>query len=268
MAIIEHDFENGLTVRNGTIAADYKKFYQNVYPANGAARRRGQSGRYRCQSRRLSAHDQPRQRLQPDRLHLQDRDRARSFHTVGFGTEFGRQTGVDIRNTGVFPNGTNTIVQNPFAPTYFGPVTFVHHFTDVNIATASRRRTPTADMRLNIESGLCPRHQSKSPAGSSSSRGARFDRFDMSAMDMNTNINRNRVDNLVSPQAAVIIKPMEKHVGLHRLQHFLSAGVRRPVQFTDRRHADSAAAEIREHRDRHEVEHQSEAAVLDGGLQS
>jgi catecholate siderophore receptor len=35
MAIIDHDFENGLTVRNGTIVADYKKFYQNVYPANG-----------------------------------------------------------------------------------------------------------------------------------------------------------------------------------------------------------------------------------------
>src|SRR5580692_11181563 len=35
MAIIEHDFGNGLTVRNGTIAADYKKFYQNVYPGNG-----------------------------------------------------------------------------------------------------------------------------------------------------------------------------------------------------------------------------------------
>src|SRR5438552_12349994 len=35
MAIIEHDFENGLTARNGAIAADYKKFYQNVYPGNG-----------------------------------------------------------------------------------------------------------------------------------------------------------------------------------------------------------------------------------------
>ena len=42
MAIIEHDFENGLTVRNGTIAADYKKFYQNVYPANGTLLGRGQ----------------------------------------------------------------------------------------------------------------------------------------------------------------------------------------------------------------------------------
>ena len=38
---------------------------------------------------------------------------------------------------------------------------------------------------------------------------ARFDRFDKSALDMNTNTNRNRVDNFVSPQAAVIIKPVE-----------------------------------------------------------
>src|SRR5262249_51442213 len=37
--------------------------------------------------------------------------------------------------------------------------------------------------------------------------GARFYRFDMSALDMNTNINRARVDNLVSPQAALIVKP-------------------------------------------------------------
>ena len=35
MAIVDHDFGNGLTVRNGTIAADYKKFYQNIYPTGG-----------------------------------------------------------------------------------------------------------------------------------------------------------------------------------------------------------------------------------------
>ena len=26
-----------------------------------------------------------------------------------------------------FPNGTNTIVADPFNPTYFGAVNFVHH---------------------------------------------------------------------------------------------------------------------------------------------
>jgi catecholate siderophore receptor len=35
MAFIEHDFGNGLTVKNSSIVADYTKFYQNVYPGNG-----------------------------------------------------------------------------------------------------------------------------------------------------------------------------------------------------------------------------------------
>jgi catecholate siderophore receptor len=35
MAIIDHDFQNGLTVKNGTIYADYTRRYQNVYPGNG-----------------------------------------------------------------------------------------------------------------------------------------------------------------------------------------------------------------------------------------
>ncbi|HEY6041218.1 MAG TPA: TonB-dependent receptor plug domain-containing protein, partial [Anaerolineae bacterium] len=35
-AIIEHDFENGFTVRNATQAANYDKFYQNIYPGGGA----------------------------------------------------------------------------------------------------------------------------------------------------------------------------------------------------------------------------------------
>ena len=37
----------------------------------------------------------------------------------------------------------------------------------------------------------------------------RFDRFDKSALDKNTNINRSIVNNKVSPQAAVIVKPIE-----------------------------------------------------------
>ena len=37
----------------------------------------------------------------------------------------------------------------------------------------------------------------------------RFDRFDETALDMNTNTTRNRIDNFVSPQAAAILKPTE-----------------------------------------------------------
>ena len=35
MGFIDHDFGNGLTVKNGTYYAEYNKFYQNVYPGNG-----------------------------------------------------------------------------------------------------------------------------------------------------------------------------------------------------------------------------------------
>jgi catecholate siderophore receptor len=37
----------------------------------------------------------------------------------------------------------------------------------------------------------------------------RYDRFDMSATDMNTNITRERLDNLASPAVAAIYKPLD-----------------------------------------------------------
>ena len=37
MAVVEHDFNNGLTVKNQTRFADYKRFYQNVYPGSAVS---------------------------------------------------------------------------------------------------------------------------------------------------------------------------------------------------------------------------------------
>jgi catecholate siderophore receptor len=103
------------------MAANYQKFYQNVYPANGPL-----SGAVNAADTafNLGAYQHTTNR---DNVFNQTDFTYKGWtgpiaHTVGFGTEFGRQTGVDIRNTGIFPNGTNTVVQNPFAPTYFGPV--------------------------------------------------------------------------------------------------------------------------------------------------
>jgi catecholate siderophore receptor len=212
MAIIDHDFGDGLTVRNGTIVADYKKFYQNVYPTGGMYNGGVDPtdtffnlGAYNHTTNRDNVFNQT--------DFLYKTPFAGMFHTMGFGTEFGRQTGVDIRNTGVFPNGTpsgiNTITMNPFAPTYFGPVTFVHHF--VNNATAPDGVTAAdANSRyaLNITSGYV-RDQVDILHGLQFIAAARYDRFDMSALDMNTGINRGRVDNLVSPAAAIIVKPVD-----------------------------------------------------------
>jgi catecholate siderophore receptor len=206
MAIVEHDFENGLTVKNGTIYADYKKFYQNVYPANGVLSGAVNPtdtgvnlGAYQHWTNRDNAFNQT------DFIYKTNTGPV--LHTVAFGTEFGQQTGIDYRNTGIFPNGTNTIVANPFAPTYFGPVTFVHHPTATN-ADKVAAADSNSKYRLYVESGYA-RDTLEVTRWLQFIVGARFDQFDMSAVDQNVNIRRSRVDDKISPQAAVIVKPID-----------------------------------------------------------
>jgi catecholate siderophore receptor len=206
MAIVEHDFENGLTVRNGTIVADYKKFYQNVYPANGVlsgavnpADTAVNLGAYQHWTNRDNAFNQT------DFVYKTNTGPV--LHTVAFGTEFGQQTGIDYRNTGIFPNGTNTIVENPFAPTYFGPVDFVHHSTATNTDGVTAADS-NSKYRLYVESGYV-RDTIEATRWLQFIAGARFDQFDMSAVDQNTGILRSRVDDKISPQAAVIVKPVD-----------------------------------------------------------
>jgi catecholate siderophore receptor len=211
MAIVDHDFENGLTVRNGTIYADYKKFYQNVYPANGPlsgavnpADTAVNLGAYQHWTNRDNAFNQT------DFVYKTNTGPV--LHTIGFGTEFGQQTGIDYRNTGVFPNGTptgiNTVVVNPFAPTYFGPVNFVHHSAPVNIGDGVTSADSNSKYRLYVESGYA-RDTIEITRWLQLIAGARFDQFDMSAVDQNTGILRHRVDDEISPQAAVIVKPVD-----------------------------------------------------------
>ena len=206
MGVFEHDFGNGLTVKNGTIYADYKKFYQNVYPGNGAL-----SGAVNPAdtSFNLAAyqHTTNRDNLFNQTDFVYKTNTGPALHTVAFGTEFGQQTGVDIRNTGIFPNGTNTIADNPFAPTYFGPVTFVHQYPGA-LSPGVTSPNSNSSYRLNIESAYA-RDTVEITRWIQLIGGARFDRFDMSALDMNTNIQRARVDDKVSPQAAIIVKPID-----------------------------------------------------------
>ena len=56
--------------------------------------------------------------------------------------------------------------------------------------------------------------------------GVRFDRFDLTALDQNTNTNRGRVDNKLSPQAAVIVKPMENlsFYGVYSISYLPASG--------------------------------------------
>jgi catecholate siderophore receptor len=206
MAFIDHDFGNGFTARNATMFADYRKFYQNVYPGNGPL-----SGAVNPSgtafNRAAYNHTTNRDNLLNQTDFFYKTFTGPIFHSIAFGTEFGRQTGIDVRNTGLFLNGTNTEIGNPFAPTYFGPITFVHQFPG---AFSPGVTTPdsNSDYTLNTQSAYF-RDTIDITRWLQLIGGARYDRFDESALDMNTNTNRSLVNNKVSPQAAVIVKPIE-----------------------------------------------------------
>ena len=196
MASIEHDFENGLTVKNQALYADYNRHYTNIYPGGGAlagavnpAMTSFNRAAYTNQTDRENAINQTDFTYKAAALGM--------GHTIGFGTEFGRQTGLSYRQTGFFPGNVNTVAANPFNPTYFGPVTFTHTASDAN-----------SKYTLNTQSGYV-RDQIDVTRWLQLIGGVRYDRFDIAALDMNTNTNRARVDEKMSVQGAVIVKPVD-----------------------------------------------------------
>jgi catecholate siderophore receptor len=201
MAVIEHDFGNGLTAKNSTLYADYNRGYQNVYPgATGGGPGGGAVTPDQTQLS-LNAYNNTTNREnafnQTDFVYKTVTGPVR--HTIAFGTEFGRQTGISLRNSGIFPNNGNKAfdVVSPFNPTYFGPVMFNHLASDAN-----------SKYKLNISSGYA-QDQIEITRWLQLFVGARYDSFDLSALDQNTNIRRERVDNNISPRAAVIVKPID-----------------------------------------------------------
>jgi catecholate siderophore receptor len=186
--------------------AQYLKFYQNVYPGNGplsGAVNPAQTSFDRAAYNNTTNRDNIFN--QTDFFYKVFTGPV--FHSIAFGTEFGQQTGISLRNTGIFPNGTNTIVANPFAPTYFGPVNFIHQYPG---ALSPGVTTPDANSDYTLyTTSLYARDTIEITRWLQIIGGARFDRFDESALDNNTNTNRTLVNNKVSPQAAVILKPIE-----------------------------------------------------------
>ena len=136
MAVIEHDFGNGLTFKNSTLYADYNRGYSNVYPGGTGAPPSAGGGAVTPDQTMLSLNayrnDTPRENFFNQTDFVYKTMTGPVFHTVAFGTEYGRQTGLSQRNTGLFPNNANKTfdIVNPFNPTYFGPVNFTHLATD------------------------------------------------------------------------------------------------------------------------------------------
>lgn len=196
MTVIDHDFGGGLTMKNSTRWANHQKFYQNVYPGNGTL-----SGAVNPSdtafNRAAYQHTTNRENIFNQTDFVYKNWTGPLYHTVAFGTEFGRQQGIDLRNTGFFPNGTNTIVANPYSPTYFGALSFAHLSTDNN-----------STYRLYVDSGYA-RDTVEIGRYLQLIGGARFDRFDFSVFNYNTYTNLSRTDDKISPHAAIIVKPVD-----------------------------------------------------------
>jgi catecholate siderophore receptor len=188
-----------------------------------------------------------------------------AFHTLGFGTEFGRQAGISVRNTGVFPNGTHTTVGDPFAPTYFGSLAFIHQ---VPGSFARGVTTPDANSRYRgyIESAYV-RDTIETTRWVQLIGGVRFDRFDLSATDMNTNTTLTQINNLASPLAAVIVKPREdlSNYGIYSVSYLPASG----DQFSALNNGNVILAPQKfVNESRHEVERLSAIAVHRGDLRA
>ena len=94
MAFIDHDFGNGLTVKNSTRIAAYQKFYQNVYPGNGplsgAVNPADTVFNYAAYNHQTNRNNLINQTDFVYKIYT-----GPALHTFAFGTEFARQTGID-----------------------------------------------------------------------------------------------------------------------------------------------------------------------------
>lgn len=194
-ALVEHDFGSGLTLRNRTRIADYDKFYQNIYPGssiswNAAGEPLAQIRAYSNATQRENAFNQT------DFVWVMG-DRVR--HTLLFGAELGRQETDNFRRTGFFgaPGSTTTSVLVPFDdPRYDGPIEFRQSETDSDNHGVAR--IAAAYVQDQIE--FSPKWQAI--------LGLRYDRFDVDFRNNRTGESIEVADNLVSPRAGLVYKPI------------------------------------------------------------
>jgi catecholate siderophore receptor len=185
---VEHQ-AGAVTVRNHTSLAHYDRSYQNFVPGAVSANQ---------QQFTMTAYNNATARTnlfnQTDLTYLASTGSIR--HTVLVGAEVGRQLTDNFRNTGFFNNSTTSILVPLAAPAISTPVTFRQSATDAdNHLTTGLGAMYAQDLvelnaHLQIVGGL------------------RFDRFDLTYHDNRANNTLTRPDNLVSPRAGIVVKPI------------------------------------------------------------
>ena len=185
---IEHEFEDGLTLKNRTTFGDYDKFYQNVFPsAFDAATGLVTLGAYNSRNDRQNLFSQT-DLVWESRLGGIDQ-------TLLFGFELGRQKSRNHRQSGTFLNGNTVPVADPTADKN---VTFASSNSDPN------NRTQATVAAVYIQDQIRPTDWLEIVAG------VRFDSFKLEVNDLRAATEDfSRTDNLWSPRLGLIFKPQD-----------------------------------------------------------
>ncbi len=187
---VERGLTPALTLRNRSLVGHYDKFYQNVFPgAVSAGMTEVALNAYNQRTERLNLFNQTEltYRLATGAV----------TQTLLGGVEVGRQENDNVRNTGYF-NGTATAVNVPFAaPTVSRPVTFRQSATDADNASANTTLSVYAQNQIELTRAL------------QVIAGVRYERFDLTFHDNRTGQELARTDDLISPRAGLVVKPVE-----------------------------------------------------------
>lgn len=190
-AMVEHAFNDNLTIRNRTRYASYDKFYQNVY-ANSAVTNNGfDVGAYRDTTDRQNFMNQ---------TDLIYKITTGSFeHQLLAGMEIGTQktSNSRLRDAAGTGSGNENIATGFSAlnPTYTLPI---------NLNTISRKQTSDIDIfALYLQDQIKLSEQWQAIIG------LRHDQFKTHYVDIKGNKTIDVSDSLVSPRAGLIYKPLE-----------------------------------------------------------
>jgi catecholate siderophore receptor len=178
-----------LMITNRTTFGDYDRGYQNYVPgAVNAAQTLVALTAYNNSTRRRNLFNQT------DFIYAFSTGKVK--HNLLFGTEVGRQTTDNFRNTGFFNNST-TSIQVPYAnPLTSVPVVFRQSATDAdnhvkaNLAATFIQNQIDLSRPVQLLAGL------------------RFDSFDLQFHNNRTGEVLRRIDHLVSPRLGLVVKPL------------------------------------------------------------
>lgn len=190
---IEHEFADGLTLKNRTLFGDYDKFYQNVFPSSlNTTYQRVTLAAYNSRNDRQNLFSQT-DLVWENRLGGIDQ-------TLLFGFELGRQRSRNHRQSGTFARVDgelrNFVTLND--PAQDIAVTFASSNSDPN------NRTRATVAAVYIQDQIRPTDWLEIVAG------LRFDSFKLEVNDLRAgSADFSRTDNLWSPRLGLILKPRD-----------------------------------------------------------